>query len=113
MRIGDPQAGQSRQAGRSTRSRSGGWRTEVLVIRHLPSGTEDPHHRTLPDSRLCRPSFLDGDQTKETPPTAEQINDTLNALRSRAKAPGSYDENDVIDLQAYFQKHFSGQRWLD
>src|ERR687895_491997 len=58
MRIGKPQAGQSRQAGRSTRSRSGGWRPEVLVIPHLPSGTEDPHPRMLPDNRLCHPSFL-------------------------------------------------------
>ena len=59
MRIGDPQAGQSRQAGRSTRSRSGGWRPESSGHLAPPAGTEDPHHHTLPDSQLCRPSFFE------------------------------------------------------
>jgi hypothetical protein len=58
--------------------------------------------------------FLDGDQTKEDVPTAEDVSKALGAVKSVGSArTGVFDENSILDLQEYFQKHFVGARYLD
>lgn len=58
--------------------------------------------------------FFDGDQTKEAIPAPEEIAETLARLRNQAgPVGGSVSEDDIIDLQDYFQKHFAGMRLLD
>lgn len=58
--------------------------------------------------------FFDGDQTKEAIPSPEEIAETLARLRNRAGGVGAeVSEDDIIDLQDYFQKHFAGMRLLD
>ena len=58
--------------------------------------------------------FLDGDQTKEDVPTAEDVSKALGAVKPVGSAgTATFDENAILDLQEYFQKHFAGARYLD
>jgi len=57
--------------------------------------------------------FFDGDQTKETVPTPEIFAETFNGLARRASQSSGLSEDDVMDLQEYFQKHFAGSLLID
>jgi hypothetical protein len=57
--------------------------------------------------------FNDGDQTKEDVPSAEDLEKLLAALKNKAAASSGMTEDDVMDIQDYFLKHFVGNRLLD
>lgn len=58
--------------------------------------------------------FLDGDQSKETVPSPEFIAQTIANLSTRAgQAGGGLTDEDVLDLQDYFQRQFGSSRYVD
>ncbi len=57
--------------------------------------------------------FFDGDQTKEAVPPPETFADAFAGLARRANQSAGLSEDDVLDLQEYFQKHFAGSLLLD
>jgi hypothetical protein len=60
--------------------------------------------------------FLDGDQTKELPAPPEALSDCFARLEVRATSEKGHEaatEEDILDLQDYFQKQFSGARYID
>lgn len=58
--------------------------------------------------------FLDGDQSKEIVPTPEAIAQTVATLATRTRAAtGGLAEEDVLDLQDYFQRQFGSTRYVD
>ena len=58
--------------------------------------------------------FLDGDQSKESVPTPEAIAQTVATLAARARAAASgLAEEDVLDLQDYFQRQFGSTRYVE
>lgn len=58
--------------------------------------------------------FLDGDQSKEAVPSPERIAQTLDTLSASARvADAGLTEEDVLDLQEYFQRQFGSSRYVD
>jgi len=57
--------------------------------------------------------FLDGDQTKEPVPPPETFAQVLNTLARRPEQASGLSDDDVLDLQEYFQKHFAGSLLIE
>ena len=56
--------------------------------------------------------FNDGDQSKETIPEIEEITAAIQALRARRRGPNGLTEDDILDLQDYYEKHFVGNQLI-
>ena len=57
--------------------------------------------------------FNDGDQTKEEVPSPDDLASTVEVLRARPQQASGLSEDDMLDLQDYFQKHFVGTRLIE
>ncbi|MGL4198820.1 MAG: virulence factor SrfC family protein [Allorhizobium sp.] len=95
-------------------------------IRHEPSPAGSPVVlRMLSETDIAKilgnSFFLDGDPKKRQPLTADKVLSALDTARGRAgssvsvsaSASASLTEEDVWDLQDYFEKQFSGLSYIE